>query len=228
MPDVAEQGALASAAKLQFNDACSALEIAGGIGTHYRRMGRGTSVAGKTSKVEWQEFDMGAVFIQVLCLAMREDITHRYDEVSKAMDKQPDEDELFGWLNDKMPQGVSQVSTGTVTLLRPLRDVGGGMAKLEEVERKKRREIERRKYLAVTQIKEGLCKTWDRRTETGWEDRGVLRNGWDGHEKTAEALILLLTRLKKPSSGNVFSKESSERLRTAAQLVEQAMEHPDQ
>lgn len=84
--------------------------------------------------------------------------------------------------------------------------------------------MERKKYLAVAQVKEGLCKTWDRRTETGWEVRGVRRQGWDGHEKTADALTLLLTKLPRRTGEHAFSNESSCRLREAAALVKGAMQ----
>lgn len=203
------------------NAACKAFGVAGGGGTPFRRTGKPCG-EGASARTAWERFDRGAAAIQVLNLAMGEDITHRYDLLSLAAgNSPPGEAKLQEWLEEEHPrQGQVGLGGGAG---RTCRDLKGSLVDLGV---QMRRDVERQKCLAVANLESGLVWAWDRRTETGWEQgrpphqpghHGV---AWERHPHTAAALILLLRGARQrgdPTMG------SSNVLKEAADLVRKAV-----
>ena len=202
------------------NAACGLYGIAGGGGTPYKRVGKPSGEASYSTQ-EWERFDRGAVAIQILNLAMKEEITHRYDTVMLSCKKTGTDDELHKWLAP--PRSCREAKGKTVVLCK----VGKGGTgeklrdKMQELSIQQRVEVERMKLLAVSDIEEGLCGAWDRRTAKGWEDKKAMRAGssWDRDRRTAAALVLLLQ-----AHGGAGGKSSEQVLEEALQLVESAGE----
>ena len=164
--------------------------------------------------------------IQILNLAMREEITHRYDAVMISCKKTATDDELHKWLapprlckEAKAAQRVVLCKAGKRETGEKLRD------KIQELSIQQRVEVERMKLLAVSDMENGLCGAWDRRTAKGWEDKKAMITGssWDRHRQTAAALVLLLQ-----AHGGAGGKSLEQVLQEALQLVESAGESEGQ
>jgi hypothetical protein len=205
--------------------------IAGGIGTQYRRVAYRESAAASCSPSEWTRFDRGAVVIQVLNLAMKEDITRRWDFISDAVgtkkgasDKKP-ESLLWDWLGDLPSQGSHAAAT-----IRP-QDVSRHAQ--EQSMQDRRMHVERMKSLAINNMESGLCGGWDRRIQLDpngcpqWEQRtqpsqSSTTVSWDRNPSTARALTMLLKGIPTCPVPETPCQASASVLSRAADMLQTA------
>jgi hypothetical protein len=200
--------------------------VAGGIGTQYRRVTFRQSSADSCNQAEWTRFDRGAVVIQVLNLAMQEDIMHRWDFIanvdkgrgSKATDPAKPDYKVWDWLQDvpSSPQSLQ----GTITASQVSQTL------LQQQSQESRMHLERLKALALHDMQAGLCGEWERRSSFGVWERKPLASGmasaeWDRHPNTAQALVNLLKGLQPSHAESISPCQASARLLSeAARLLE--------